>query len=97
MRRTLVGTVGTWLVASAALMAADFWQEKDFTAWTAPQVEKMLTDSPWARKVTVVIGSLREGALDSYQGGDTSLGGGGGRTVIRTVATFEALVPSSTR
>lgn len=79
MRRTLVGTVGTWLVAAAVLMAADFWQEKDFTAWTVPQVEKMLTDSPWARKVTVVIGSLREGALDSFQGGDAGLGGGGGR------------------
>ena len=79
MRRTLVGIVGTWLVASAALTAADFWQEKDFTAWTAQQAEKMLTDSPWVKNVTVVIGSLREGALDGFQGGDTSLGGGGGR------------------
>ena len=79
MRRTLLGTVGTWLALSAALTAADFWQEKDFTAWTVPQVEKMLTDSPWARKVTVVIGSPREGALDSFQGGDAGLGGGGGR------------------
>ena len=77
MRRTLVGTVSTWLVTCAALTAADFWQEKDFTAWTAQQVEKMLTDSPWTRKVTVVIGGLREGALDSFQGGDTGLGGGG--------------------
>ena len=79
MRRTLIGIVAVWLVASAALTAADFWQEKDFTAWTAQQVEKMLTDSPWARRVTVVIGSLREGALDSFQGGDAGLGGGGGR------------------
>jgi hypothetical protein len=80
MRRTLVGTVGTWLVASAALTAADFWQEKDFTAWTAQQVERMLTDSPWVRKVTVVIGSLREGALDGFNGGDAGLGGGGDRS-----------------
>ena len=79
MRRTLVGIAGTWLVASAALTAADFWQEKDFTSWTAQQVEKMLTDSPWVKKVTVAIGSLREGALDSYHGGDAGLGGGGGR------------------
>ena len=79
MRRTLVGTVAIWLVAWAALTAADFWQETDFTAWTAQQVEKMLTDSPWARKVTVVIGSLREGTLDGFQAGGTDLGGGGGR------------------
>ena len=79
MRRTLVGTVGTWLVASAVLAGADFWQEKDFKAWTAPQVEKMLTDSPWVKKVTVVIGSLREGSLDGFQGGDVGLGGGAGR------------------
>jgi hypothetical protein len=79
MRRTLAGTAGTWLVAWTALTAADFWQEKDFTAWTAQQVEELLTDSPWARKVTVVIGSLREGALDSFQGGGTGLDGGGGR------------------
>ena len=79
MRRTLVGIAGTWLVASAALTAADFWQEKDFTSWTAQQIEKMLSDSPWVKKVTVVIGSLREGALDSFHGGDAGLGGGGGR------------------
>jgi hypothetical protein len=77
MRRTLVGIAGTWLVALAALTAADFWQEKDFTAWTAQQIEKMLSDSPWVRKVTVVIGSLREGALDGFHGGDAGLGGGG--------------------
>src|SRR5436189_6392410 len=80
MRRALVGIVGAWLVASAALSAADFWQEKDFTSWTAQQIERMLSDSPWVKKVTVVIGSLREGALDSYHGGDAGLSGGGGRS-----------------
>jgi hypothetical protein len=78
MRRTLAGTAGTWLAAWAALTAADFWQEKDFTAWTAQQVEEMLTDSPWARKVTVVIGSLREEALGGFRGGGAGLDGGGG-------------------
>jgi hypothetical protein len=77
MRCTLAGTAGTCLLASVALTAADFWQEKDFTVWSAQQVEKMLTDSPWARKVTIVVGSLREGALDGFQGGGAGLGGGG--------------------
>ena len=51
MRRTLVGIAGAWLVASAALTAADFWQEKDFTSWTAQQLERMLTDSPWVNSI----------------------------------------------
>ena len=76
MRCTLAGTVGTWLLAGAALTAADFWQEKDFTVWSAQQVEKMLTDSPWAKRVTVVVGSVREEALGGFQPGDSSPGGG---------------------
>jgi len=79
MRRAVVGIVGAWLVASAALSAADFWQEKDFTSWTAQQIEKMLSDSPWVKKVIVVIGNLQEGALDSFHGGDAGIGGGGGK------------------
>ena len=46
MRCTPAGTVGIWLLAWAALTAADFWQEKDFTDWSPHQVNKMLTDSP---------------------------------------------------
>ena len=58
-------TLGVWIVACAALAAADFWEEKDFTAWSDKEVEKMLTDSPWSRNLTV---ALRGPA-----------GGGGGR------------------
>src|SRR5262245_35344399 len=76
MRCTFAGTVGTWLLAWAALTAADFWQEKDFTVWSDQQVEKMLTDSPWAKGVTVVVGSLREEALGGLQTGDASPGAG---------------------
>ena len=79
MRCTLAGTLGTLLLASAALAAADFWQEKDFTAWSAPQVEQLLTDSPWAKKVTIVLGSLREGGPGGgFDAGGAGLGGGGG-------------------
>lgn len=103
MRCTLAGTVGFWLLAVAALTAADFWQEKDFTAWSAQQVEKMLTDSPWAKKVTIVTGSLREEPLGGFQAGGAGLGGGGGgasrgaddvqgiRRAIVTVAWISAL------
>jgi len=76
MRCTPAGTVGIWLLAWAALTAADFWQEKDFTDWSPHQVNKMLTDSPWAQKVAVVVSSLREEAIGGLQPGAFSPGGG---------------------
>ena len=60
MRLKLAGTLGVWLLACAALVAADFWEDKDFTTWSDKEVEKMLTDSPWSKKVTIVLGSLQE-------------------------------------
>jgi hypothetical protein len=78
MRCALAGAVA-FLLASAALTAADFWEEKDFTIWSPQQVEKMLTDSPWAKKATIVAGSLREGGdLGGFQSGGAGVGGGGG-------------------
>jgi hypothetical protein len=79
MRCTLVGTVAAFFLASAALTAADFWEEKDFTTWSPQQIEKMLTDSPWAKKATIVVGSLREGeAPGGFSSGGAGFGGGGG-------------------
>jgi hypothetical protein len=63
----------------AALMAADFWDEKDFTSWTPQQIEKILTDSPWAKKATIVVGSLREAETSGgFSSGGAGFGGGGG-------------------
>jgi len=59
MRRTRAGTVGVWLLAGTALVAADFWEEKDFTTWSDQEVEKMLTDSPWAKQVRSIVGGGR--------------------------------------
>ena len=60
--RTLAGTTGTWLLAGIVLVAADFWEERDFTVWSDKDVEKMLTDSPWAQQVRIAVGSLSEAA-----------------------------------
>ena len=38
-----------------ALLAANFWDTKRFTEWSAKQIDKILTDSPWARKMTVQV------------------------------------------
>ena len=106
MRCTLAGIVAV-LLASAALMAAEFWEEKDFTTWSPQQIDKMLTDSPWAKKATIVLGSVREGAGadGGFQSGGAGFGGGGGgrssdggggefngvRRITATVAWISAL------
>jgi hypothetical protein len=41
---------------AAGLWAADFWQSKPFTEWTDKDVNRMVTDSPWAHRVTVSLG-----------------------------------------
>ena len=64
--RKLLGTGAVWLVASTALLAADFWAEKDFTSWSDKEVEKMLTDSPWAKKATIVMGGLTTAADSTF-------------------------------
>ena len=44
---------GIVLLAGAVLAAADFWEETEFTAWSDKDVEQMMSDSPWARRLTV--------------------------------------------
>jgi len=43
----------TLLVAAFSLMAADPWQSKPFTEWSDKDVQKILTNSPWAHSVSV--------------------------------------------
>jgi hypothetical protein len=63
------------LLASGALvlMAADVWNSKPYTDWSDKDVQKITTDSPWAKK-TSVIGM--DGPAPPPLGGS---GGGGGR------------------
>ena len=60
MRRKLACLVGVWLLTGAALVAADFWEEKDFTTWSAQEVQEILTDSPWAKQVRLLVGGRRD-------------------------------------
>ena len=60
------------LSVSLTLWAADFWQAKSFTDWDQKEVQKILTDSPWAKKLSV--------AMPSGGGGGNAGGGGGGRS-----------------
>jgi hypothetical protein len=55
------------------LMAADFWQ-KPYTEWADKDLQKMMTNSPWAHTVSVSMG----GPIAAPDGGGGG-GGGGGR------------------
>jgi len=72
-----------WLVVCAALTAADFWDENDFSVWSDEEVQKMLTNSPWSRTVTIALGGPagRGGGRSGggfAGGGAARLGGRGG-------------------
>jgi hypothetical protein len=50
MKRIGAGVVSAWLLVSATVTAADVWESKPFNTWTAKELEKVLTSSPWAGK-----------------------------------------------
>ena len=51
-----------WLLV-LSLCAADSWQSKPFTAWTDKDVQKILSNSPWAKVVNVSAGGLMDSAF----------------------------------
>src|SRR5262245_1104283 len=87
MTRRFAGIAALWVLIVAGLAAADFWETKPFLTWSDKEVDQVITDSPWAQKLNVVIqaalrpdddgtGALRGGGGG---GGDDGGGGGGGR------------------
>lgn len=60
--------------------AADFWITKDFLQWSEKEVTKMLTNSPWARTVSITMGGgggMRGGGMGRGRGGGAGGAGGG--------------------
>jgi hypothetical protein len=52
MKRILLLTTVV-LLAATLIMAGDFWKQKKYSAWSDKDVQKMLTDSPWAQETFV--------------------------------------------
>ena len=75
---------GLGLVGAAILSAAGFWETKDYTEWSAKEVRRILSNSPWAKKVTLSFGGMGgrggQGSRGGYGGGGRGGGGfpGGG-------------------
>ena len=78
MVRKLLGVVMVWGFVGAVLVAADFWEAKPFTMWSPEELNKVFTDSPWSRTVSVIVVSPpRGGGLDENEGGGGGRGAGG--------------------
>lgn len=67
------------------VLAADFWAAKKFTDWSDKDVQKMLEDSPWARKTSITM-TIPSGGAGRGRGfgmslvpsqGESMPGGGG--------------------
>src|SRR6266850_2204371 len=41
------------LLFAGLALGEDFWTKKEYTQWSDEEVRKMMTDSPWAKDVTV--------------------------------------------
>ena len=79
MARKLSGIIMAWGLVGAVVVAADFWETKPFTMWSAEEMQKVLTDSPWSRTVNVVVASPPGGGgLDGSEGAGGRVGGRGG-------------------
>ncbi len=81
------------LAAASLLTAADFWLAKPYTEWSDKELQKLMTDSPWAKTVTItpiVLPTAGGDApppsrdLSSGKGGGKGGGGGGGQTAAAT-------------
>ncbi len=79
MKPSVIAGVALLGVGAAILMAADFWEKKKFTEWSDKEVQKMLTNSPWARAVDIPLAgpSLGGGSRRGRGGMGGGMPGGG--------------------
>lgn len=81
-RRTMTALLAAGAFTSAA-QASDAWT-KDPASWDEHDVQKILTDSPWARKVQVAfgggggVGGMGGGGMNADAGAEGGLSGPGG-------------------
>jgi hypothetical protein len=75
-RRILVCFV-LCLVTSAMVSGAEFWDVKPFLDWTDKEVQRILSDSPWAAIMAVPLPNA--GPVPSGDVGGSGRGGGGSR------------------
>ena len=68
------------VVSNVAVVAANFWDTKDFSTWSAKEVAKVLSDSPWAHRLNILTPDLSLASrVGGLTGGVVGNGGRGGR------------------
>ena len=77
MKRTFLATFLVLGLGAATLYAADFWENKEFTGWSDKEVQKMVNNSPWARRLDISMGSgTRMRGAGGRRGGAGGMSGG---------------------
>lgn len=66
------------LAFSVCILAADVWQSKPFTEWSDKDLQKLMTNSPWAKEVSLSMPGGGSGGGSGKGGGKRGGGGGGG-------------------
>ena len=79
MRHKWIAAAAMWTLGVAGLAAANFWDTKTYSEWSEKEVQEMLSDSPWARKLSVVIPIPPRASEDNLAGRGGGADDGGGR------------------
>ena len=85
--RAVAWSLALCCTPAALLIGADFWDAKGSSEWTGPEIDRLLSDSPWARSVSVHVtdvalagrvGGLGGGVVGAGAGSRGGVGAGGG-------------------
>ena len=64
--------------ATRLFAASDFWNKKDPQDWTSDEIDRLTTNSPWAKPVSAQMQSDQNGTYDPNYPNNYPQGGGGG-------------------
>lgn len=83
MLRALARSAAAVVLSGGVLLAADFWEKKEFRDWSDKDVVKMTSNSPWAKRVTITMGGPGMGSSpgDVGQAGRAGISGNRGGSV----------------
>ena len=75
---------------------SDFWVSKDPSQWTAQEIDRLVTNSPWAREIKVGADGMSNGGRRGLRlprlGGSRYLPGNGSKVDSSPVPRFDAVV-----
>ena len=100
MTKRMACLMAATLLTAAVTCASDVWKDKDFQNWDLKDVQKILSDSPWSKKLQTGGGpSPRMGGLRGMGGVGTGMGpaGGGSATPSGSTSGGEAGGPAPTQ